>query len=82
MSDYSSPYLKGSSVVGERALYHQIVITISNKTTIRSDALYLFWKFPTFMWVKCIQKQQKYPKKKTVNFVRGRRTLLWITNNY
>ena len=24
-----------------------------------------FWKFSTFIWVKFIQKQQKYPKKKT-----------------
>ena len=38
-----------------------------------------FWKFSTFVWVKIIQKQQKYPKKKFVNFVRGRRTLLWNT---
>ena len=30
-----------------------------------------------FIWVKFIQKQQKYPKKKTVNFVRGCRTLLF-----
>ena len=30
-----------------------------------------FWKFSTFIWVKFIQKQQKYPKKKTVNLCVG-----------
>ena len=30
------------------------------------------------VWVTMIQKQQKYTKKETLNFGRGRRTLLWF----
>ena len=40
-----------------------------------------FWKFSMFICVKFIQKQQKYPKKKTVNFVRERRTLSYELQN-
>ena len=29
-----------------------------------------FRRFSMFIWVKFIQKQQKYPKKETMNFVR------------
>ena len=34
--------------------------------------------FSKFIWVTLIQKQQKYFKKETLNFGRGRRTLLWF----
>ena len=67
------------SVVGERAPKHQNSITISNKKNYQRWCLagIYFWKFSMFIWVKCIQKQRKYPKKKTVNFVCGLHTK-WI----
>ena len=34
--------------------------------------------FLKFIWVTLIQKQQKYKWKETLNFGRGRRTLLWF----